>query len=286
MPWDSWSRPDRAGARRSSWSPYVDALEEDQRVRLKGQVALVTGGGTGIGQGISTTFAREGASVAVNYQKSKEKAEGTVRRIRESGGQAMALQADVRREADCKRLVDEVVREWGRLDVLVNNAGWTTPVGHGDLEALTDEIWKKVLDTNVMGAWYCIKHATPVMRGQGRGVIINITSIAAFSGKGSSLAYAASKAALVSMTRSLARSLGPAIRVNSLAPGLVETEFVGWPPSVFEAGRHEVVTPDLPTPEDCGEAALFLAAEARATTGTTIFVDGGVIPLQPRAPSR
>jgi 3-oxoacyl-[acyl-carrier protein] reductase len=88
------------------------------------------------------------------------------------------------------------------------------------------------------------------------------------------------------MTRSLARALGPAIRVNSLAPGLVETEFVGWPSSVFEAGRHEVVTPDLPTPEDCGEAALFLAAEARATTGTTIFVDGGIIPLQPRAPSR
>ena len=255
-------------------------------MRLKGQVALVTGGGTGIGQGISTAFAREGALVAVNYQKSKDKAEGTVRRIRESGGQAIALQADVRRETDCKRLVDEVVREWGRLDVLVNNAGWTTPVAHGDLEALTEEIWRKVLDTNVMGAWYCIKHATPVMRGQGRGVIINITSVAAFSGKGSSLAYAASKAALGSMTRSLARALGPAIRVNSLAPGLVETEFVGWPPSVFEAGRLEVLTPDLPTPEDCGEAALFLAAEARATTGTTIFVDGGIIPLQPRAPSR
>jgi NAD(P)-dependent dehydrogenase (short-subunit alcohol dehydrogenase family) len=138
----------------------------------------------------------------------------------------------------------------------------------------------------VLGAWYCIKHAAPVMRAQGRGVIINITSVAAFSGKGSSMAYAASKAALGSLTRSLARALGPAIRVNAIAPGLVETDFVGWPPSVFEAGRHEVATPELPTPEDCGEAALFLAAEGRATTGTTIFVDGGIIPLQPRAPSR
>ena len=255
-------------------------------MRLKGQVALVTGGGTGIGFGISTAFAREGASVAVNYQKSKDKAEAAVRRIREGGGRAIALQADVRREADCQRLVDEVVREWGRLDVLVNNAGWTTPVRHGDLDALTEEIWRKVLDTNVMGAWYCIKHAAPAMRANGGGAIINITSVAAFSGKGSSLAYAASKAALGSMTRSLARALGPAIRVNSLAPGLVETDFVGWPPSVFEAGRHEVTTPDLPSAEDCGEAALFLAAEARATTGTTIFVDGGIIPLQPRAPSR
>ena len=255
-------------------------------MRLKGQVALVTGGGTGIGRGISLAFAREGASVVVNYQKSKEKAEETVRRIRQGGGRAVAFQADVRREADCKRLVDETVRESGRLDVLVNNAGWTTPVPHGDLEALTDEIWRKVLDTNVMGAWYCIKHAVPVMRTQGQGVIINITSVAAFSGKGSSMAYAASKAALGSLTRSLARALGPAIRVNAIAPGLVDTGFVGWPPSVFEAGRHEIATPELPTPEDCGEAALFLAAEGRATTGTTIFVDGGIIALQPRAPSR
>jgi 3-oxoacyl-[acyl-carrier protein] reductase len=255
-------------------------------VRLEGQVALVTGGGTGIGRGISVAFAREGGAIVVNYQKSKEKAEETVGHIRQKGGRAIARQADVRREADCKRLVDETVREYGRLDVLVNNAGWTTPVPHGDLDALTDEIWRKVLDTNVMGAWYCIKHAAPVMRAQGRGVIINITSVAGFSGKGSSMAYAASKAALGSLTRSLARALGPAIRVNAIAPGLVETDFVGWPPSVFEAGREEVITPELPTPEDCGEAALFLAAEARATTGTTIFVDGGIIPLQPRAPSR
>ena len=255
-------------------------------MRLKGQVALVTGGGTGIGRGISNAFAREGAAVAVNYQKSKDQAEDTVRRIREGGGRAIALQADVRREADCKQLVEAVVREWGQLDVLVNNAGWTKPVAHSNLEALTDDIWRKVLDTNVMGVWYCTKHAVPVMRERGRGVIINITSVAAFSGKGSSLAYAASKAAVSSMTRSLARALGPAIRVNSLAPGLVETDFAGWPPSVFEAGRHEVATPDIPTPEDLGDAAVFLAAEARATTGTTIFVDGGVIPLQPRTPSR
>jgi 3-oxoacyl-[acyl-carrier protein] reductase len=253
-------------------------------VRLEGQVALVTGGGTGIGRGISLAFAREGARVVLSYQKSRDKAEKTVQQILQDGGHAVALQGDVRREADCKRLVDAAAREGGRLDVLVNNAGWTTPVQHGDLDALTDEIWRKVLDTNVMGAWYCIKHAAPVMRAQGRGVIINITSVAAYSGKGSSLAYAASKAALGSMTRSLARALGPAIRVNAIAPGFVETGFVDWPASVAEAQRREVTTPALPTPEDCGEAALFLAAEARATTGTTILVDGGIITLQPRTP--
>ncbi len=168
-PWDWWSPRGRARARRSSCSPAADPSEEDSRVRLKGQVALVTGGGTGIGRGISLAFAREGASVVLNYQKSKDKAEATVREIHQAGGHARAVQADVRQEADCKRLVDETVRESGRLDVLVNNAGWTTPVPHGNLEALTDEIWQKVLDTNVMGVWYCIKHAAPVMRGAGTG---------------------------------------------------------------------------------------------------------------------
>ena len=156
-------------------------------MRLKGQVALVTGGGTGIGRGISLAFAREGAAVVVSYQKSKDRAEDTVRQICQGGGDARAVQADVRREADCRRLVDAVVREGGRLDILVNNAGWTQFVPHQDFDALTDEIWRKVLDTNVMGAWYCIKHAAPVMRGRGRGVIINVTSVAAFSGKGSSV---------------------------------------------------------------------------------------------------
>ena len=251
-------------------------------MRLEGQVALVTGGGTGIGRGISLAFAREGARVAVNYAKSRERAEDAVRRITESGGQAVALQADVTREADVRRLVAAVVDRWGRLDVLVNNAGWTKRTPHADLEALTDEVWRKTLDTNLIGAWYCIKQAIPHMQRQGRGAIINVTSVAAFHGMGSSMAYAASKAALSALTKSLARAFGPAVRVNSLAPGLVDTGFVDWPPEVFEEGRRAVSTPDLPTPEDLGEAAVFLAAEARATAGTTIFVDGGIVALGPR----
>jgi 3-oxoacyl-[acyl-carrier protein] reductase len=251
-------------------------------VRLKGQVALVTGGGTGIGRGISLAFAREGGLVAVNYAKSKDKAEETVGRITATGGQAIALQGDVSREADARRLVETVVKEWGQLDILVNNAGWTRRVPHRDLESLTDEIWQKTFGVNVLGAWYCIKHAIPPMQRQGRGVIINVTSVAAFHGKGSSMAYAASKAALTSLTRSLARAFGPTIRVNGLAPGLVETDFVDWPPGEYEAGRREIATPELPTVEDLGEAALFLAADAKATTGTTLFVDGGIVPLGPR----
>jgi len=253
-------------------------------VRLKGQAALVTGGGTGIGRGISLAFAREGGQVAVNYSKSREKAEDTVRQIKTSGGQAIALQGDVTREADAKRLVDLVMKEWGRLDILVNNAGWTKLTPHSDLEALTDEIWQKTLNTNLIGAWYCIKHAVPQMQRQGRGVIINVTSVAAFHGMGSSMAYCASKAALTTLSKSLARAFAPTIRVNNLAPGLVwpDTAFAGFSPEVFEEGRRVVSTPELPSPEDLAEAALFLAAEAKATTGTTVFVDGGVIPLGPQ----
>jgi 3-oxoacyl-[acyl-carrier protein] reductase len=251
-------------------------------VRLDGQTALVTGGGTGIGRAISLAFAREGARVAVNYSKSRDKAEDAARRITEAGGRAIALQGDVSNEADARRLVESVVGEWGRLDVLVNNAGWTRRTPHADLEALTDEIWQKTLGVNLLGAWYCMKHAIPQMQRQGRGVIVNVTSVAAFHGMGSSMAYCASKAALTSLTRSLARACGPAVRVNNLAPGLVDTGFVDWPPGVMEEGRRAVSTPDLPTVDDLAEAAVFLAAEARATTGTTLFVDGGIVPLGPK----
>ena len=251
-------------------------------MRLKGQVALVTGGGTGIGRGISLAFAREGGRVAVNYSKSREKAEDTVQRIKGGGGHAIAVQADVSKEADVRRLVDTVVREWGQLDILVNNAGWTRRTPHAEIDLLTDEIWRKTLDTNLIGAWYCIKHAIPHMQRQGKGVIINVTSVAASHGLGSSMAYCASKAGLGVLSKSLARAFGPTIRVNNLAPGLVDTGFVDWTPEVFEEGRRAISTPDLPTPEDLAEAALFLAADAKATTGATIFVDGGIIPLGPR----
>ena len=251
-------------------------------MRLKGQVALVTGGGTGIGRGISLAFAREGGLVAVNYSKSRDKAEETVSRIAATGGQAIALEGDVSREADARRLVETVVKEWGQLDILVNNAGWTRRVPHKDLENLTDEIWQKTFGVNVLGAWYCIKHAIPQMQRQGRGVIINVTSVAAFHGMGSSMAYCVSKAGLTVLTKSLARAFGPAIRVNGLAPGLVDTGFVDWPPEVYEEGRRAVSTPDIPQVEDLAEAAVFLAADAKATTGSTLFVDGGIIPLGPR----
>lgn len=208
-------------------------------MRLAGQVALITGGGTGIGAGISRVFAREGAAVAIGYSRSRDRAEATVRQIAAAGGRAAAWQADVRDEVAVRGLVDRAVGEFGRLDVLVNNAGWTRKVPHAELEQLTDEIWRQTLDTNLLGAWYCIKHAVPHMRRQGRGVIINVTSVAGFHGMGSSMAYAASKAALTTLGKSLARALGPAIRVNNLAPGLSRPgSWTGRPRSTRRAGAR------------------------------------------------
>jgi len=251
-------------------------------MRLSGKAALVTGGGTGIGRAIALALARGGAAVAVNYSRSRAAAEAVVAEIARGGGGAVALQADVAHDAEARGLVQAAVEKLGHLDILVNNAGWTRRTPHTELEALTDEIWQKTLGVNVLGAWYCIRHAIPQMQRQGRGVIINVTSIAAFHGMGSSMAYCASKAALTTLTKSLARAFGPTVRVNNLAPGLVDTGFVDWPPEVFEEGRRAVATPELPTVEDLAEAAVFLAAEAKATTGTTLFVDGGIIPLGPK----
>ena len=254
-------------------------------MRLKGQVALVTGGGTGIGQGISLAFAREGASVAVNYQKSKDKAEATVRQIRESGGQAIALQADVRREADCKRLVDEDGARVGaarraREQRGLDDAGGARRPRGPDRRDLAEGARHERDGRLVLHQARRARHARP-----GRGVIINITSVAAFSGKGSSLAYAASKAALGSMTRSLARPWArdpgeqrwPRAGGDGLR-GVAAERVRGGPPrgSPRRSCRRR---------RTAARRRSSSPAEARATTGTTIFVDGGVIRSSPARPA-
>src|SRR5216683_2210152 len=170
--------------------------------RLSGKVALVTGGATGIGRATVLALAREGAAVAVNYSKSKAAAHETAKLAEEAGVRALPVQADVTRDAQVRAMIDEVARELGGLDCLVNNAGWTQRVPHRQFEDLTDEIWDRAIAT--------------------------ITSVATFTGTGSSMAYAASKAGLDALTKSLARALAPSrIRVNAVAPGLLATGFGG-----------------------------------------------------------
>jgi len=255
-------------------------------MKLAGKIALVTGGATGIGRATVLALAREGASVAVSYCKSKAAAAEAAQLAEQLGVRALAVQADVTRDAQVRAMVEEVARELGGLDCLVNSAGWTQRVPHRRLDDLTDEIWDRVLTTNLRGPFYCVRAAVPHMERRGGGAIVNITSVATFTGTGSSMAYAASKAGLDTLTRSLARALAPArIRVNAVAPGLLATGFGGG-----------LVTPDLlaeiatltpigrPVTVDEVAAAVVSLLGNDALTGYTSIVDGGLTALGPTDP--
>lgn len=251
-------------------------------MKLKGKVALVTGGGTGMGRAVCLKFASEGAGVAVNFSKSQKQAEEVAEAARTLGVPAMAMKADISQGQEARRLVDETVAKLGRLDILVNNAGWTRRVAHRELEGLTEEILERTWAVNVKGPLYLARAAIPHMLRQGGGRIVNVTSIAAFQGAGSSVIYCASKAGLSAITKSLARALAKDnILVNAIAPGFVNTGFVDWPPEVLE--KNITVSPmgRIPTVDDIANAAMFLACDATGITAQTIFVDCGVTALQP-----
>jgi 3-oxoacyl-[acyl-carrier protein] reductase len=251
-------------------------------MRLKGKAALITGGGTGMGRAMSLKFAAEGCDIAINYSRRAEQAEETAAAARRHGVKACAIKADVSKDAEARRLVAEAVAQLGRLDILVNNAGWSKYVPHADLEGLTEEILQRTLAVNTLGPIYVTRAAIPHMLKQGGGRIINTTSIAAYQGAGSSIIYGASKAALGTITKSLARAFGKQnILVNAIAPGLVDTGFVDWPREVFEKGARSNPIGRNPTPEDIANAALYLAADASGVTAQTIMVDGGITTLHP-----
>ena len=243
-------------------------------MNLQGKVALITGGGTGIGREIALSFAREGAGVAVNYSRSEKEAMATAEEIRGLGVSASAIKADVSQDAQVREMVDTVAQDFGRLDILVNSAGTTTFVEPDDLEGLTEGIWDRILAINLKGTFFCCRAAAPVMKSHDGGNIINISSIAGTTGVGSSMAYSASKAGVICLTKSLARTLAPEILVNTIAPGFVDTRWTAnWPE--FKK-MHEEATPmkRVATTEDIAEAALFLV-HSDFVTGQVIIVDGG-----------
>lgn len=236
-----------------------------------GRVALVTGSTSGIGEAIARRLAGLGASVVVNSSTSVEAGH---RIARELGPDAMYVQADIGDPAAGRRLLDETLARHGRLDWLVNNAGWTRVVPHADLEALTDEVFARTMQVNVTGTWWLSKAAMPHLRQSDDGQVLNVTSIAGLRPVGSSIAYSMSKAALNHLTRLLAKACAP-VRVNAIAPGLVDTPWTrDW------QAQHEGVKAMAPlhrsaTPEDCAEAALGLL-RSRYVTGQILVVDGGL----------
>ena len=251
-------------------------------MKLTGKAALVTGGGTGMGRAITLKFAAEGANVTINYSRRAKEAEETIEAARQLGVRAFAMKADVSVEAEAIHLVEETVKQFGRLDVLVNNAGWSTVVPHRKLEGLTEEILERTWRTNVKGPIYVTRAAIPHMLKAGGGSIVNTTSVAAFQGAGSSIIYGASKAALGAITKSLARAFGKDnIRVNAIAPGFVDTGFVDWPTGAKEKAVAGSPMGRIPTVDDAANAVLYLACDATGVTAQTIFIDCGVTALLP-----
>lgn len=237
----------------------------------------MTGGAGGIGAAVCRALAREGFRVVVGYGRSRESAEQLAREL--PGGPHLAVTADVTDSAALTAVAERVGRELGRCDVLVNAAGVTRFVPHGDLDALDDELIDEILRTNVRGAIAAVRALRPLLDRSprpGGGVVVNISSIASATGMGSNVAYCASKAALDNVTRSLARALAPRIRVVSVSPGVVDTEFIR---SLDPTWRDEQLgrTPlgRLASTDEVAAAVLAVARDLTFTTGSVIAVDGG-----------
>ena len=250
-------------------------------MEIAGKVAVVTGSSSGVGQATAELLASLGASVVVNYFRGAEAAESVAAGIRERGGQAIAVQADVRSDADCRRLIQSAVDEFGALHILVNNAGMTHFIAHDDLESVTDEVWDDIIGANLRGVFNCARAAAAHMKSAGEGAIVNVSSVAGAGGGGSSIPYAASKAGVNVITKSLARVLGPEIRINTIAPGFIEGRWLrgGLGEDTYEAGRSRLsqTAPlrGVATPETCADAIVALIERNVFVTGQTITVDGG-----------
>jgi len=234
---------------------------------LEGQVVLVTGAAKRIGRSIALRLAADGAAIVLNYKTSRDDADSLVRELHDAGARAVAIQADVSKRAEVGKMFAEVEREFGRLDILVNNAGMFFPA---KFESLTDEQWDRIMDTNLKSQFLCAQSAASMMKRQGRGRIINLSSLGGLLAWPGYTHYCVSKAGSIMLTRCLARALAPEILVNSVAPGTIQ--FAGEPPD--EEYIHRVPLHRTGTGEDIAGAVAYLAT-ADFVTGQVIVVDGG-----------
>lgn len=240
------------------------------------RVVLVTGGSRGIGEAISLAFGKNGDIVIVNYLSNKESAEGVVSRIKDLGGEAAAIKADVSKHDEVFRMVDEVVARYNRLDVLVNNAG----VAKGGLLMLLNEKdWDSVIDTNLKGVFNCCKAASRQMIAQKKGIIINVSSLSGITGLTGQSDYSASKGGVIAFTKAIAKELAQfGILVNAIAPGIIDTDMIS---SIPEASRERfkemIPLKRFGVPEEVAGIAKFLASpDASYITGETVMVTGGL----------
>lgn len=246
-------------------------------MELKEKVAIVTGAGVGTGQATALALARRGCHVVVNYSRSRAEAEATAEDVRGAGVQALVACADVADDAAVRRMTNETRRVFGRIDVLVNNAGITAFIPHDDMEGVRDEDWSRILGVNLKGPFHAIRAAAPALR-ESRGCVVNVSSVAGVYGVGSSIPYVASKAALNLMTVALARALAPEIRVNAVAPGFIDTRW--WQERDGYEAVKQYATDRSPLKRVCGAAdvatVIMSLIDAEMMTGQVVVVDGGM----------
>ena len=244
-------------------------------------VAIVSGSATGIGAACARRLASHGFNVLINYARSAEAAEKTAARCRESGAEALVVQGDVSEDDACRTLVDEAAQRWGAIDVLVNNAGTTRFADPGDLATLSKDDFDRIFAVNVTGAYQLTRAASGHLKRSTYASIVNVSSHSGFSGMGSSMAYAASKGALNTLTLSLASALAPESRVNAVCPGYVDTRWMSGKLNDEEMKTFKVRAAEfaplkhLVSPDEVAEAVCWFALGGRAITGQLLVIDAG-----------
>ena len=248
---------------------------------MKEKVAIVTGSATGVGAATAVLLAEKGCNVVINYTRSKEEAMATAQLVEQHNVECIVFQADVSNDDECKSMVEAAIKKWGKIDYLVNNAGKTKFNPFENLEGLSGEDFLDIYSVNVVGPYQMIKAVVPYMKQQGGGAIVNDSSLAGINGVGSSIAYVTSKAALNIMTKSLAHVLGPEIRINTVAPGPIQTRWLKGGmgdeaySALIEQAENELPLKQVATAEDVAETLVWFLEGAKLITGEVLIVDSG-----------
>jgi 3-oxoacyl-[acyl-carrier protein] reductase len=245
------------------------------------RVSIVTGASRGVGAATARLLSEKGYRVVINYSKSEAEAKAIQESCNALGGETLLCRADVSEDEDCRRMVQETLDKWGRVDVLINNAGTTKFCAHADLDGLSKEDFLHIYSVNLVGPYQMIRAVAPQMKRNGEGAIVNMASIAGIKAIGSSVAYSTSKAALINLTMVMARVLGPEIRINAICPGFIEGEWMeqGMGQERYEMAKafleQKVPLRMVATPDLVARTVLYFIEEAVLVTGETLMLDGG-----------